>query len=71
MVLGKLGAKFGVERVSFARAAGVPYGTVYLGEKLRPVMEEGVPRSMVDEEGPMLERDSLGMTGLGSGNSGR
>ena len=71
MVVEKLGVKFGLRIVSFTRAAGVPCRTVQVVEKLRPVMDEGVPRSTVDEERPMLERDSLGITGLGSGYSGR
>ena len=71
LVLEKLGAKFGPEIVSFDRAAGVPCRTVQVGEKLRPVIDEGVPRSTVDEKIPMLERDSLGITGLGSGHTWR
>ena len=70
-MLEKLGAKFGAEIVSFTRAAGVPCRTVHADEKPRPVRDDGVPRSTVDEERPMLERDSLGITGLGSGYSGR
>ena len=59
----KLGAKFGLEGTSFGRAAGVPCGTVQLREKLRHGTDDGVPCNTVDEDGPMLDMDSLGMTG--------
>ena len=71
IVVVKLDAKFGAERLSFTRAAGVPPNAGHDGKTLRLVMDEGVPHSTDDGDESILDRVSLGMTGLGSEYSGR